>query len=306
MTCDSVGKLIPLYFYGELPSEEEDRVEAHLHQCAACTRELDRFGTLAEVLSRRQTQVPPGLLEECRVDLRAAIQGGGTVLAKARPKGPWRLFLEAVAASLSNFSRLRVPAGALAMLALGFVAARYSGVGRTWWRPADDNVFSTVRSVQQDPSGLVQIAYNETYPRVVSGRADSPQIQKLLLTAFHQNNAEARVESVALLDPQSDTEGRDALLGDLDHDPNVGVRLRILDKLTPMAADAEVRKTLARVLQTDESAAVRMRIVDLLMAHRDDSLVGVMQSQVQREDNSGVRQKLEKALKDMNASDSIF
>ena len=28
MSCDAIGKLIPLYFYGELLPEEEDRVEA--------------------------------------------------------------------------------------------------------------------------------------------------------------------------------------------------------------------------------------------------------------------------------------
>jgi hypothetical protein len=306
MTCDAAGKLIPLYFYGELPAEEEDRVEAHLHQCAECTRELDRLSTLAEALGRRQVELPAMLLEDCRADLKAAVQGGAPLL-KPRPKGPWALFLEAIAASIPSMSRLRVPMGALAMLALGFVGARYTGAGRTWWKPGDDNVIATVRSVQPDDTGHgVQIAYDETHRRVVSGRADSPEIQKLLLTAFHQNNAEARVESVALLNPQADSEGRDALLGDLAIDTNVGVRLRILEKLTPVASDPEVRKKLASVLQTDESAAVRMRIVDLLMTHRDDSLVGVMQNQVQREDNSGVRQKLEKALKDMNASVGTF
>ena len=42
MTCDSVSKLIPLYFYGELSPDEEDRVEQHLDGCAACSREMDR------------------------------------------------------------------------------------------------------------------------------------------------------------------------------------------------------------------------------------------------------------------------
>jgi len=305
MTCDAVGKLIPLYFYGELPSEEEDRVEAHLHECAECTRELDRLSALGEALSRRQVEIPAKLLEDCRADLNAALAGGASLL-KPRAKGPWTLFLEAVASSISSFSSLRIPVGALAMLALGFVAARYSGAGRTWWRPADDNGFATVRSVQRDASGNVQISDNEVSPRLVSGPANSPEIQKLLLAAFHQNNSEARMDSVALLNPQADTEGRDALLGDLAIDSNVGVRLRILDKLTPLASDPEVRKKLAGVLQTDDSAAVRLRIVDLLMTQHDESLVGVMQSQVQREDNSGVRQKLQKALKDMNASQGIF
>jgi HEAT repeats/Putative zinc-finger len=306
MTCDSVAKLIPLYFYGELPSEEEDHVEQHLHECAACTGELDRLGSLAAALSRCPVDVPAFLLDECRADLQAAVRGG-VPAPKPRVKGSWTLFLEAVGATIAGFSRLRVPVGAMALLAIGFVGARYSGAGRTWWRPADDNAFATVRSVQADASGRVQIAFDETHRRTVTGPTDSPDIQKLLLTAFHQNNQDVRVESVGLLQPATDTaEVRDALLNDLEHDSNVGVRLKILEKLKPLTADPDVRKTLARVLQTDGNAGVRMQVVDLLVARPDDAMVGVLQSVVQREDNSGVRKKLEQALKDMNASVGTF
>jgi hypothetical protein len=67
-----------------------------------------------------------------------------------------------------------------------------------------------------------------------------------------------------------------------------------------------VRKTLAQVLLTDDNAAVRMQVVDLLVAHRDDSMVGMLQSRMQREDNGYVRLKCEKALKEMNASIGTF
>lgn len=306
MTCDAVAKLIPLHFYGELAAAEVEGLEAHLRGCAACAREMARMASLAGALGRRRGEVPDSLLDECRADLTAAIQGGAQ-LVDAPAKGPWKLFLEAMGATLSGFERWRTPVGAVALVALGFVGARFSGAGRTWWRPADDNPFATVRSVQADGSGGVQIAFDETRRKVISGRTDSPEIQRLLLTAFHQNSPEVRVESVGLLSPASDTaEVRDALLGALDHDPNAGVRLKALDRLKPLAADPEVRKTLAHVLETDDNAAVRMQIVDLLVTRRDESMVGVMQSVVQREDNSGVRQKLETALKDLNASVGTF
>ena len=306
MTCDALRKRIPLYFYGELPAEEEDRLEAHLHGCTACAREMDRMALLAGALGRRQAEVPAALLDECRADLRAAIEGA-VPPAGARVKGPWTLFLEAMSATLAGFSRWRTPVGAVALVAIGFVGARFSGAGRSWWKAPDDTSFATVRSVQADNSGRVQIAFDETRRQVISGRTDSPDIQKLLLTAFHQNNPDVRVESMGLLSPATDTaEVRDALLSALDRDPNAGVRLKALEKLKPLAADPEVRKTMARVLQTDDNAAVRMQIVDLLVTRHDESTVGVLQSVVQREDNSGVRQKLEKALKDLNASVGTF
>jgi hypothetical protein len=62
------------------------------------------------------------------------------------------------------------------------------------------------------------------------------------------------------------------------------------------------------VLLTDENVAVRMLVIDLLVAHRDDNdnMAGMMQGLVQKENNNSVRLKLEKALRDMNASPGRF
>jgi predicted anti-sigma-YlaC factor YlaD len=56
MNCDSVSKLIPLYFYGEVTPEEEDQVDQHLHECAACASEMEQQRTLAAALDRRQAE----------------------------------------------------------------------------------------------------------------------------------------------------------------------------------------------------------------------------------------------------------
>jgi hypothetical protein len=313
MTCDSVSKLIPLYFYGELTPDEEDRLEQHLDQCAVCTREIDHHRALAAALDVRQASVPPILLEDCRADLMAAIQGGAARALPAQPirqKGPWTLFLEAMGATFAGLGRLRQPVGALALITLGFFASRFttstSPTTVAGLTPSDD-VFATVRSVRSGPSGQVQIAFDETRRRTLSGRPDDQNIQKLLLAAAHEDNAAVRVESMDLLKERTgSSEVRDALLNALSHDPNDGVRLKALEGLKPLANDAQVRKTLSQVLLADTNPAVRMQVVDMLVAHRDDSLVGVLQSGVKREDNNYVRQKLEKALKDMNASIGTF
>jgi HEAT repeat protein len=212
-------------------------------------------------------------------------------------------------------NRVRQPVGAIALVALGFFGARFTGihtpalpgaVATSSMTPSDD-VFATVRSVRPDPSGQVQIAYDETRRRVLSGRPDDQAIQKLLLAAAHEENASVRVESMNLLKERTgSSEVRDALLNALAHDPNDGVRLKALEGLKPLVGDADVRKTLSQVLLTDTNPAVRMQVVDLLVSHRDDSVVGVLQGLVQREDNNYVRLKLEKALKDMNASIGTF
>ena len=316
MTCDSILKLIPLYYYGELTPDEEERVEEHTHGCPACSGEVARQRALAAALDRRQVVAPPVLLDDCRSDLVAAIQGGAPRVAPP-VKGAWRLFLDAVAASWSGsgVARLRQPIGALALIAIGFFAARLvntaapsaTGALLTSLTSPTDDVYSTVRSVQPDNSGGVAISLDETRRKVVKGSMSDGNIQRLLLAAAHEDNPAVRVESVDLLRSQSgSTEVRDALLNVLSQDTNAGVRLKALEGLKPLAADSEVRKTLRNVLLTDDNVAVRMLAIDLLVANRDDNMVGMMQGLVQKENNNSVRLKMEKALRDMNASPGRF
>src|SRR5580658_1808494 len=124
MTCDSVSNLIALYYYGELMPEEEDRLETHLAGCAGCARELEKHRQLAAALDRRTAAVSPLLLDDCRADLMAAVAGGAPRMAQH--KGPWTLFLEAMASTfggaLGNPPRWWQPLAATALVALGFFA----------------------------------------------------------------------------------------------------------------------------------------------------------------------------------------
>jgi hypothetical protein len=322
MNCEMILRLLPLYYYGELTADEEERVEEHTHACTACAGQLLQQRTLATALDQRQVIPEPHLLEDCRSDLMAAIQGGAP-RSEPAARGPWRLFLDALSASFKRGSSNRVtwvwqPLGAVALIAIGFFAARLVYTTPPTPGPAllssvtspTDDVYSTVRSVQQDNAGGVAISLDETRRKVVKGRMNDDNIQRLLLAAAHEDNPAVRVESVDLLRSQSgsSTEVRDALLNVLSQDSNPGVRLKALEGLKPLAADAEVRKTLGRVLLTDDNAAVRVMVIDLLVAHRDDNdnMVGIMQGLVQKENNNSVRLKLEKALRDMNASPGRF
>ena len=73
MNCESVVKLIPLYFYGELPPDEEDQFEQHVDACAACAREVDAQRQVSAELDRRAMEPSAALLAECRHDLMRAV-----------------------------------------------------------------------------------------------------------------------------------------------------------------------------------------------------------------------------------------
>ena len=315
MTCDSASNLISLYYYGELAPGEEDLLETHLAGCSACAGELEKQRKIAAALDSRMRQVSPLLLEDCRADLMAAVAGGAPRSA-ALQKGPWTLFLDAIASSFAGLGRVRQPLGATALVALGFMAARVApGVlpglslhpAISTASLAGDDVFSTVRSIQPNGSGRVQIAFDETHRQVVEGRMEDQAIRRLLLAAAREQDSAVRLKSVDVLKNDSEsTEVRDAFLNAVAHDANAGVRLKALDGLKPLAGDPQVRRVLAQVLLTDDNPKIRMQVADLLVAHRDDSLVGTLQSVMQHEDNGYVRLKVEKALKEMNASIGTF
>jgi hypothetical protein len=311
MTCDAVAKAIPLYYYGELEPAVEDGMEEHLQLCTGCRLELERQRVFAAELDRHRVLPPPELAAECRHELIRAIYREEVPAVRHRASDPWGLFREAFESLWRPGIRFTRPAGAVALVALGFFASRFVGsgpAGLSLAGAAPDSIVSSIRSVQPDNAGRVQISLDETHRRVVSGRLDDLNIQRLLLAAAReQDNPGVRVESVELLkDRSASAEVRTALLEAVTGDSNPGVRLKALEGLKSFAADAEVRKTLAQVLLEDDNPAVRIQVIDLLIAHKDDATVSVLQTLVGKEDNSYVRMRCQNALREMNASVGTF
>ena len=316
MNCEAVVNSIPLYFYGELAPETEERLEDHLHGCAACQLEMERQRSLAAALERSQVQPPASLLAECRHDLMRAVyreERAGPAAASSE-SDPWRLFREAFSGLLRPGIRFRhvnfaQPAAAMILVALGYFSARFTTppAGAAAALSADA-IVSAVRSVQPDTSGRVRIAVDETRRRTISGRLDDSNIQRLLLAgAREDSDPGVRVESVDILKTRGGSaEVRSALLEALTADPNPGVRLKALEGLRGLTGDSEVRKTLAHVLLKDTNPGVRIQVIDLLIAHKDASTVGVLQNLVRSEDNNYVRMRCKNALQEMNASVGTF
>jgi anti-sigma factor RsiW len=297
MSCHEIGREISLYCYGEVSSEVEERVEAHLAECSDCRHELARHRAFLELIDQREDVTDASLLSVCRVGLRNALH------EDAKPAH--QRWLE----SLRSFAHFdipfRIPVGAMALIALGFFGARFTparfgGVQAGLAEP----MFSSVRSVEPEASGKVQIAVDEVRRHVVTGTLQDPAIQGLLLTAVREeSNPGVRVESIGVLQNGGDSaEVRKALTDALTHDPSAAVRLKALEGLKSYAGDPSVRKTLADVLLKDDDPGVRVQAIDLLTAHHDDSIVGVLQDVVQKEDNSYVRTRTTQLLEEMKAS----
>jgi hypothetical protein len=310
MTCIEVTKEIPNYCYGEISSELEEAVESHLPDCIACRTELARHRKFLELLDERDAIVDAGLLVQCRNDLTRAVRQQLAVEAKHGPG--WRGW-QRVTEYLRDISRVhipfRIPVGAMALIALGFLGSRYTpekfgGVREALAAP----MFSSVRSVEPDASGQLQIAVDRTSRHLVSGSLEDPKIQELLVSGVTDgSNPTVRLKSIQILHeaPRNNADSeqvQQALLGALDHDPSAAVRLKALDGLKQFASEAAVRKALANALQKDDDPNVRVHAIDLLAAHHDDSIVGVLQNVVQKEDNTYVRSQISQLLEQLKAS----
>jgi len=300
MNCESIRESADLYLYGELPAQQEEEFEQHLHGCTGCQAAVGRTEVLHRKFDAVRMTAPPELLVECRRSLFESPQVG-------RRASAWLSFSESWRA-LWSVSR---PLGATALVALGFFASRLTpreGMAINQAALMGEPIVSTIRSVQPDASGHVQIAVDETRRRVVSGSLTDGNIERLMLAAVRdESNDGLRVESIEILKHRTGSaDVRDALLTALRNDPNPGVRFKALDGLKGMASEPEVRKTLSYVLQNDQNPGIRIQAIDLLTQQQDSNLVGVLQQLVSKESNNYVRQRCEKALQELNASVGTF
>jgi len=307
MTCETAKQQLVLFVYGELSFDEEELLEQHLDGCPECTAERVRLESLQEMLSVDESEVPAGLLARCRRDLVVEVAG-----ARSSPRSGLRL---------SDLWRNWVvnpplwlrPVGAVAMLALGFLAARVvpgdsPALARMGVAQDPAPVLSRVRLVNPDDSGGVRVQYEEVRQREMSGALQNDQIRRLLLAAAaDQSDPGLRVESIDFLKKHcSDDEVRRALLNALRTDTNSGVRLKALEGLKPYARDPETRKVLAQVLLVDDNPGVRTQAIDMLVQNKEPEIAGVLQELLRNEQNSYVRSRSQKALSEMKASVGTF
>jgi hypothetical protein len=306
MKCDDARKTLPLFLYGELSFEDEEQLEVHIDECEACRDALAREKALFKSLDAAEMVPSAELLADCRAQLRQRLEHVAPERASF-----WDKIRQGFTINFHFAPGIMQPIGALAMLAIGFFGARVtpaSFLGSFHSAGLVDPASSRVRYVEPMGSGRVQIVVDETTQRVLSGTLEDQSIQRLLLTAAKDpSDAGLRVESVNLLknQPQS-AEVRKALLYAVQHDSKAGVRLKALDGLKDFADDPETRQTLTQVLLKDDCPGVRTQVIDLLIQHHADSMVGVFQEVMGKEQNGYIRMRCQRALHDMNASAETY
>ncbi|HLH43954.1 MAG TPA: HEAT repeat domain-containing protein [Bryobacteraceae bacterium] len=320
MSCAEARSHFWLLEYGELSFDEEERIETHLDRCADCRAARARTKELREGFDSLAVEPPASLLRDCRADLATRLEWEPPPPFAARQEGSewWGQFLE----TLTSGWVLR-PAGAVALLALGFMGARLApSLGFLDFSGASEAGMSRVRDVQASSDGRIRIVVDETRQRTVTGAPGDRRIQTLLLNAARDpSDPGLREESLSLLDKRPfSREVRDMLVYALKNDDNAGVRMRAIEGLKEFAADPEVRSALSQALLGDANPGIRMRAIDLLAGdaaaagaggnfapeNMDRQIIGTLQQLMLREDNAYLRQRSQRILEAANASTEIY
>jgi hypothetical protein len=289
MSCEKIRTELSLYLYGELNHNEEEVLEQHVSECAGCQEELRRERAIHAAFDTTDAPLPAQLLTDCRRDLRV------------------RLANESESRSQRNgwFTWMLRPAGAVALIAVGFFSSR---LVPTFEKP--DVKASRVSLVEPGNGGNVRITLEETRERTVQGSPTDAAIQALLISAAQDpTDPSLRSESIAMLHEGSQSDDmrvRHALVQAVSSDPNPGVRLRALESLKPYAGQTDVRRALANVLLNDDNAGLRTQAIEVLTKHQERDMVEVFQELMRREDNNYIRQRSQEALISMNASVEAF
>jgi hypothetical protein len=314
-TCEKVRMQLGLLLYGELSFDEEETVETHLESCAECRAALERERELHAAFDRAEVEPPASVLWDARQTLQQRIAAEHAPPGRA---GWWDQFVDALMLRPAGGAGWLKMAGALALLTMGYLGARLApdlGLGAVGMSVADPGA-QRVRSVEPGPHGGIQIVLDETRQRTVTGGLDDQNIRVLLLSAAKDpSDPGLRYETVGILNDRAQaSEVRDTLIYALEHDENAGVRLKAMDGLRPFVRQPEVRKALSGVLLSDGNPGMRTQAIDLLTQGVGESpangldrdIIGTLQELMNRENNAYVRQRGERVLQLVNASQETY
>lgn len=304
MNCEEARQFMLLAGYGELSFEEEEALELHVASCPECQSERAGYVSMESLLAQAELNPPPGLLARCRRDLAVRIGEQSSPARRFAFSALWRRWV------VHPPMWLR-PAGAFAMLAIGFFAARFvpdTSLFAQFAGPAEPASVARVRLVNAAESGQVRVLYDEVRQRELTGSLQDDRIRSMLISAAADpSDPGLRVDTMDLLKNHCERdEVRQVLLHALRNDPNSGVRLKALDGLKAYAREPETLQALAEVVQRDDNPGVRVQAIDLLLQNREPEVVGLLQELLRREENSYIRSRSQKALSEMKASIDTF
>ena len=268
MNCQDAQSSLSLYLYGELDFAQEEEIEVHLEQCAACQLSLTREKQWHTQTNAQTLEPPLDVLAECRRQLRPAL--ARETLAEPAVVRSWWRWAKPFDISFNRWSAQVALASLL--VGLGFGAARLLDRGSLQLSNSNEmgmlnSPNTLVRDIQTGSSGEVRIIVEQQ--SVIAGRMDDPNIRRLLLAGAREPEPDVRFYSMQLLNQQSVTDQagdlRDVLFDAVRNDPNPAVRMEAVDGLRRYSNDPAALEMIKFVVEHDDNQGVRYQAINILV-----------------------------------------
>jgi HEAT repeat protein len=269
MNCERTKNQFADYLAKNLDEPTLAEVRGHLSGCESCQSELTAFESTWARLGVLSDQQPSPRL---RARFYAALEAYQQELRISPPRASVTLagWFESWRPNRPVF---QIAAASL-LLVVGF------GLGR--WNPQPEKAREE----------LAQL------------RGELKETRELVtLSLLQQQSASERLKGVnwSYQISQPDERIVTALVGTLNFDPNVNVRLAAVDALQQLAGHPGVRASLVQALPRQESPIVQVALIDLLVGLKEKQSVEVLRKLLQDTGlHKSVRARAESGLKQMS------
>lgn len=271
--CERAQAQLLDWLAGHLPEAERRAVDAHLAECPACQQELPAVRQLWQQLGQLPVPEPSEQLRPRFYAMLAEFQGA----EQRRQRWSW--------AGLGQ--RLRSwwqPAYALRMAYSAALLGAGLAVGYGLKTTSETPATAVIETQPAAPPATAQQA------RQALALLDNPSaVQRLRAVSYAEEVAPTNERVVA------------ALLGTLNHDPNVNVRLASLEVLAGLAQDPTVRQGLVRSLTQQQSPLVQSALADVMVQLQERGSVRPLRQLLQQDSlNEQVKTKIEQSLESLS------
>ena len=271
MECAKVREKLPDYLTDTLDELSKTALQTHWNTCPTCQQEADSLKGIWTKLGSIPTEEPS---PRVRARFEAMLEAYQEGLANADPGPRWHETLNEWIAGWWPSQPLIQLSSAMALLIVGLV------VGAQFMAP-------------EAPSGDL---------RSLEGEVQSLR-QLVALSLLDQQSASQRLRGVNWTSriARPNDEILTSLVSTLNYDPNVNVRLAVIDALAEFSAVPSVREGALNSLARQESPLVQISLINFLVDIREQRSIGVFEQLKQSEAvHESVRERAEWGLNQLN------
>ncbi len=247
MECAKVREKLPDYLTDSLDELSKTALQTHWNSCSACQQEADSLKGIWTKLGSIPTEEPS---PRVRARFEAMLEAYEEGMANADPGPRWHETLNEWIAGWWPRQPLVQLGAAVALLVVGLVVG-------------------TQFIVTEAPNGDL---------RTLEGEVQSLR-QLVALSLLEQQSASQRLRGVNWTSriARPNDEILTSLLSTLNYDPNVNVRLAVIDALAEFSDAPSVREGALNSLARQESPLVQISLINFLVDIREQRSIGVFE-----------------------------